>query len=233
MFTIIKVNSCYLAGVMYVGTKKRILAASLALFSKKGFSAVSVRDIAAAVGVRESAMYKHFANKQAVFDQLVTDYLVKSDAFMAGINALPSDNPDELAQTAAIYSQLTDENFLRIGGSVFTEFLMQPDILRFWRMISIERFHDAVLAKMWNNHLFIAPIDFQTEMFKLLIATGAVKAIDPLTLALEFYTPLLLLYLQALPFEQDSMEFAHSLELANRHMKHFRETYNNSNKDLR
>lgn len=208
-----------------MGTKDKILEVSLSLFSQRGFSAVSVRDIASAVGVRESAMYKHFSSKQAVFDQLVADYLAKSDAFMAGIHALPTENPAALAQTVEIYGQLSDEDFLRIGGSVFTDFLMQPDVLRFWRMISIERFHNKPLAGLWHQHLFEAPISFQTCMFKLLADAGAVRPVDPSILALEFFTPLLLLYLQALPFEPDSTEFKRSLELANRHMKHFRETY--------
>ena len=208
-----------------MGTKEKILEVALSLFSQKGFSAVSVRDIASAVGVRESAMYKHFSSKQAVFDQLVADYLAKSDAFMAGIHALPVDSPAELAQIAAIYGKLSDEDFLRMGSSVFTDFLMQPDVLRFWRMISIERFHNKSLAILWHQHLFETPIGFQTGMFKLLVEAGAVRPVEPSILALEFFTPLLLLYLQALPFEPDSTEFKRSLELANLHMKHFRETY--------
>jgi len=208
-----------------MGTKERIIEVSLGLFSKRGFSAVSVRDIAAEVGVRESAMYKHFPGKRAVFDRLVEDYLEMSDAFMAGIHALPTDDPADLEQTADIYSRLSDEEYLRIGGSVFTDFLMRLDVLRFWRMISIERFHDEELAKLWNHHLLEAPIAFQTGMFALLIEAGALKRLDPSILALEFYTPLLLLYLQALPFEPGGPEFARSLKLANLHMMHFRETY--------
>ena len=206
-------------------TKEKILAAALELFSRKGFSGVSVRDIAATVGVRESAMYKHFAGKQAVFDELVDRYMAKSDAFMSGIGALPSENPDELKKAAKMYSQLTDEDFLRIGSSVFTDFLMQPDVLNFWRMISIERFHNPELAKMWYRHLFETPIEFQTGLFGLLISIGAIKSVDPSLLALEFFTPLLLLYLQALPFAPDSTEFLRSLALSNRHMAHFREIY--------
>ena len=208
-----------------MNTKEKILAVSLELFSEKGFSAVSVRDIAAAVGVRESAMYKHFANKQAVFDRLVTDYLARSDEFMGGIHALPTDDPAVLSEVAVIYKNLSDENFLRMGGSVFTDFLMLPDVLRFWRMISIERFHDKELAKLWNYHLFETPIAFQTKLFGALIEAGALKSIDPSILSLEFFTPLLLLYLQALPFETDGAEFKLAIELANQHMKHFREIY--------
>ena len=208
-----------------MSTKEKILEAALALFSKRGYTAVSVRDIAAKVGVRESAMYKHFSDKRAVFDRLVADYIALSDDFMADINALPTQDPESLKQTAEIYSKLTDEEFLKIGGRVFTAFLLRPDVIQFWRMISIERFNDKKLAKLWHRLLFEEPIEFQTGMFGLLVNIGAVRPAEPTILALEFFAPLLLLYLQALPFEPGSKEFKRSLEFANLHMKHFRETY--------
>jgi AcrR family transcriptional regulator len=170
-------------------------------------------------------MYKHFQNKQAVFDQLIADYLSWSDRFMAGVHALPSTDPAVIAQAADLYGQLADEDFLRIGSSVFTDFLMQPDALKFWRMVSIERYNDEKLAKMWDQHLFEEPIAYQAKLFGMLIQMGALKPADPQMLALEFFAPLLLLYLNALPFEPGSPEFARTLGFANRHMLHFRQTY--------
>ena len=52
-------------------TKDKILSCSLTLFSEKGFDGVSVREIAKSVGVRESALYKHFKNKDEMFSSLV------------------------------------------------------------------------------------------------------------------------------------------------------------------
>ncbi len=208
-----------------MNTKEKILEASLELFSRRGFSAVSVRDIADRVGVRESAMYKHFSSKQAVFDTLVERYMATCEAFMGSIHALPSSDPAVIAGTAEFYTELTDEDFLRLGGSVFTDFLMRPDILNFWRMMSIERLSNEKLAALWCRHLFDDPIAFQTEMFGALIQIEAIKPGEPTMLALEFYTPLLTLYMNALPYPPDSSEFRRMLESAGRHMRHFRETY--------
>lgn len=52
-------------------TADRILSAALRLFAEQGFAATSVRQIGAAVGVTDSALYSHFVSKQAIFDQLV------------------------------------------------------------------------------------------------------------------------------------------------------------------
>lgn len=54
-------------------TKERILGASLGLFSERGFEAVSVRDIADEIGIGNSALYKHFENKQEIMEMLVDD----------------------------------------------------------------------------------------------------------------------------------------------------------------
>ena len=52
-------------------TRQAILDAALDLFSEKGFFGTSLRDVAAAVGVRESALYNYFAGKDALFDALL------------------------------------------------------------------------------------------------------------------------------------------------------------------
>ena len=49
-------------------TKDRILEIALDLFSKRGFSAVSIRDISSTVGIKESTIYYYFTNKQDIFD---------------------------------------------------------------------------------------------------------------------------------------------------------------------
>ena len=47
-------------------TRQRILDAALELFARQGFAATSVRELARAVGLRESSLYNHFAGKEAM-----------------------------------------------------------------------------------------------------------------------------------------------------------------------
>ena len=47
-------------------TRQAILDAALDLFSEKGYFGTSLRDVATAVGVRESALYNYFAGKDAL-----------------------------------------------------------------------------------------------------------------------------------------------------------------------
>ncbi|ORX00711.1 TetR family transcriptional regulator [Mycobacterium triplex] len=52
-------------------TKVRILRAAAELIAKQGYAATSTRDIAAAVGVEQPALYKHFKAKSDIFAALV------------------------------------------------------------------------------------------------------------------------------------------------------------------
>ena len=51
-------------------TRQAILDAALELFADKGYFGTSLRDIAAVVGVRESALYNYFRGKEALFSAL-------------------------------------------------------------------------------------------------------------------------------------------------------------------
>jgi AcrR family transcriptional regulator len=48
-------------------TKEKILKVATTLFSRLGFKGTSVRKIASEVGIRESALYNHFKNKDEIF----------------------------------------------------------------------------------------------------------------------------------------------------------------------
>ena len=53
-------------------TKPRILETAITLFSMKGYSGVSMRDIAREVGISPPALYNHFDNKDALYRAAVS-----------------------------------------------------------------------------------------------------------------------------------------------------------------
>lgn len=57
-----------------MNTKDRIAQEALYLFSEKGYTATSVRDIAAAVGIKDSSLYIHYESKQKIFDYVIEKY---------------------------------------------------------------------------------------------------------------------------------------------------------------
>jgi AcrR family transcriptional regulator len=83
-------------------TAKRILAAALRLFAERGFAATSVRQIAAAVGVTDAALYSHFAGKQDLFDRLVETMGPPTPELLGLNGAALQDVAPEVAIPAAV-----------------------------------------------------------------------------------------------------------------------------------
>jgi AcrR family transcriptional regulator len=50
-----------------------IIVEALDLFSERGYEGVSMRDIAAKVGIKASSLYNHFSSKADLFDSIVQE----------------------------------------------------------------------------------------------------------------------------------------------------------------
>ncbi len=61
--------------VMPSETKTSLRREALRLFSERGYSAVSMRELAEAVGMRQGGIYNHFASKQALLADLMATHI--------------------------------------------------------------------------------------------------------------------------------------------------------------
>ncbi|MFR4009307.1 MAG: TetR/AcrR family transcriptional regulator [Christensenellales bacterium] len=52
-------------------TKENILQVALGLFARDGYEAVSVSEIAGALGITKGALYRHYAGKRDIFDSIL------------------------------------------------------------------------------------------------------------------------------------------------------------------
>lgn len=68
-----------------MGTKEMIFEAAVDLFSRKGYSGTSIREIAREVGIKESSIYNHFSGKGAIFEAIMEYQL---EGFRLSENAL-------------------------------------------------------------------------------------------------------------------------------------------------
>ncbi|HBN26518.1 MAG TPA: TetR/AcrR family transcriptional regulator [Desulfobacteraceae bacterium] len=96
--------------------KVQILEMAIPLFAKSGFNGVSMRDIAAVVGISAAALYYHFSDKQSLYLQAVAQAFANKDEILT--KTLATDDPPEqrLYNFIFKFSELIyqDANFLSL-----------------------------------------------------------------------------------------------------------------------
>jgi AcrR family transcriptional regulator len=156
-------------------TRQAILDAALDLFADKGFFGTSLRDVARAVGVRESALYNYFAGKDALFDALLQAHeTTKSERLTAFAEGPIADGRALLEQLATT----TLEAFVEPSEQKMFRILMSDGV----RMAKLGRFN--LYERMAGGRVSVAVI------LERLIREGWLRRADSHLLGIAFMSPL-------------------------------------------
>jgi AcrR family transcriptional regulator len=131
-------------------TRTRILKTALQLFARKGYDATTTRDLAAAAGVAEGTLFRHFTNKKAILIEVATKGWVE----------ILTDLLTELSEMGSYkaVAQVMRRRMLRLRESsdlmrvCFMEAQFHPELR--------DRIQSEVIAKMTD----VAEAFFQTAM---------------------------------------------------------------------
>lgn len=96
-----------------VSTRDRIRTAATALFAERGLDAVSVRDIAAAVGMKPSNLYAHYPSRDALVAELFAEGYAEYGALLAETAAGPGPFAARLRAMVRLICRLHDEDTVR------------------------------------------------------------------------------------------------------------------------
>ncbi len=169
-----------------VPTKERILEAALELFAQRGYQGTGLRDIAAAVGIRESSLYKHFPSKQHIYDGLFARMEQISQRAEQQMG-LP---PKEKAAAAQFYKNITEKQLVALSLSLFRFYLHHPFAARFHCILLQQPFEDRQAKARYADYYLLEPLRFQSGVFRSMMQEGALPAADPRQLAEDFFLPL-------------------------------------------
>lgn len=157
-------------------TKERITDAALTLFSERGYAGTSVKNIADAVGIRDASIYKHFKDKQDIFDSIVE--LI--NAHISGISdALGLPQCPDGADSAAFFTALGHGELKALSERIFLFCLGDPYISRFWRLAHMEQYRNARIYELFHGIFMDAALDYQTQLFAALQGAGIFRGSDP------------------------------------------------------
>ena len=172
------------------GTKDKILKVSTTLFSKLGYKGTSVRRIAKEVGIRESAIYNHYKNKEDIFFEVAK-----------GIFSSPF----------TISSQEIQELALR-GKPFLQKFTMQYKMLTFdkknenmFRLLMIELMQNQNLREQFMSEFHDKNIKLLSEGFFIMMQNSLIRSSDPMMISYEYLSTLFYIRLQVTLMRFDSL----------------------------
>lgn len=167
-------------------TKERIVEEALTLFSQKGFKGTSVKNIADAVGIKDSSLYKHFKSKQDILDTIVQEMRLRMTRL-----AVRMQLPEEDYQKAArVYAQLSLENLIALSRNILLFYLKDPFLSRFWRLAHMEQYQNSEVYDIFRHIFMEESISYQAALFGEMMEQGIFIKADPAATAMNFYAPI-------------------------------------------
>lgn len=165
-----------------MNTKERILHEALRLFSTRGYEAVGVEDIATAVGIKPASLYKHYRNKQAIFDAIFTETSKRYGTFTDDISFHP-DNQDEI-------DNITADILVKKVKELVRYSLHDEYVSNFRKLMTVEQFRSEELSKLYTQRYVDLMFNYHKELFKKLIDKGLIVDEDPSLLSMMYGSPI-------------------------------------------
>ncbi len=164
-------------------TREKILCTALRLFAEKGYEAVSVRDIAEALGVTKGALYRHYRSKRDIFDSILAR-MAQRDAEQAVAGGLPESSAEAAPEA---YCAVAPEQITAFGKAMFRYWTQDEFAAQFRRMLTLEQYRSEEMGRLYQQYLAAGPLGYTAD---LLAALGLPQ---PREEAVRFYAPMFLL----------------------------------------
>lgn len=199
-------------------TKEIILFKSLKLFADNGYDGVTVRDIAAEVGIKQSSLYKHYKSKQEIFDTLVDTMQARFEDASA-LFQLPN---GELQEIAKKYATGGSKILKKISSEIFHFYLKDPYASQFRKMLSIEKYRNGDINRIYREVYIDTAISYQAVLFEEMIKQGFMRQANPEVMALQFFAPIFLLLNKYDGIVEKEKE---AIEMLGKHIEQFDRIY--------
>ena len=189
-------------------TKEKILKHALKLFSSKGFKATTVRDIAGSIGIKQSALYNHFKNKDEILETLIQD--LTSSAI---VTLFDDKDASELHKEgkSLLMSIATTFKLLSFDG--------QNEAL--FKLLMQEIFRNERIREIYNEYFYQENVKKLSGIFFGMMQEEIIKSSDPLLLANEFFSPLFFYQMQVSLLKLDKKSTSSVVSLFEKHVEHF------------
>jgi AcrR family transcriptional regulator len=159
-------------------TKERIISVAIDLFARKGFDAVSLREIAEAAGIRKATLYYYFTTKDEILENIF-EYVLE-----IWRNVQVGKWSENLEAEEQIVSMGLD-GFMAMASGVFTSWMEDPRMEKIMRIVFIELYHNEQLKKSQSAFMEAGGAFFESS-FAIMMKHNLIKPADPKVLTIEY-----------------------------------------------
>ena len=194
-------------------TKEKILNHALKLFSANGYKATTVRAIAGAVGIKQSALYNHFKNKDEILETLIQD--LTSSAIVQLFNNKNDGNEET--------SELHKEGKMLLTSIATTFKLLSFDGRNeaLFKLLMQEIFRNERVREIYSEYFYQENVKKLSGIFFSMMQEEMIKSSDPLLLANEFLSPLFFYQMQVSLLKLDKKSTSSLVSLFEKHVEYF------------
>ncbi|MFJ6785188.1 TetR/AcrR family transcriptional regulator [Streptomyces yangpuensis] len=150
-----------------------ILDAATTVFLNKGYAGTSMDDIAKLAAVSKQTVYKHFADKEKLFAEIVLATTGRIDAMVDLVADIPAD------------ADTLDGNLTRLARQFLTA-LTQPQVIQLRRLVIANADTFPELGAAWYEQGFERVLATLAATFQRLTDQGMLKTDDPMLAAQHF-----------------------------------------------
>lgn len=142
--------------------------------------------LVAAVGTKAPSLYKHYKNKQAIFNAIFEEMQRRYDAEAVSMSLhIPNAAEDDSLFTQISADALIERIRVLVAYSLHDEFVSQ-----FRRLMTIEQFRSRELAALYTERYVTRMLGYHEELFRRLIQNGTLRSGDACSMAWQFVSPI-------------------------------------------
>ena len=158
-------------------TKEKILTEALASFAVNGYKGTNLRDLAAALGLSKSALYKHYNSKEEIWNAVLDS--------MEAYYAARFGTPENLPEIPASCEELT------CMTKRMLEFTMRdPKIILTRQLLLTEQFRNERVRMLATRHFLTGTQEMYKKIFAEMMKNGVLRQDDPEMLAFAYTAPI-------------------------------------------
>lgn len=204
-----------------VSTKEKFVIEALRLFSEKGYEAVSVAEIAGAVGCSAPALYKHYKSKKQLLEAVIE---ASNKGFEAQMEAMHFDF-DSNGKDREAFIDMTEEDEIKRLQDMVSYTIHNWFSQAFRKLCTVEQFHMKELSEAYDLRYVDFPINQYEKIFELWIESGKMKPGNARAMAALYVGyPLLVIGI----CDRDPQKEEECMKKIEEHIREFNKQFRNS-----